>query len=124
MEFIDIISITSNQFVKRYYVRKGGKKEVVEESCSRSDYFNYLDSLEESKHIPISFKNKTAIEWLVENSPLGKNDFWDEIIEQAKKIEKRQIIESFNEGGDLGDRRNYTGDKYYEAKFKTINPGV
>jgi len=44
MEFIDIISITSNQFVKRYYVRKGGKKEVVEESCSRSDYFNYLDS--------------------------------------------------------------------------------
>lgn len=44
MEFIDIISITSNQFVKRYYVRKGGKKEVVEESCSRSDYFDYLDN--------------------------------------------------------------------------------
>ena len=44
MEFIDVISITSNQFVKRYYVRKGGKKEVVEEPCSRSDYFDYLDS--------------------------------------------------------------------------------
>lgn len=44
MEFIDIISITPNQFVKRYYVRKGGKKEVVEEACSRSDYFNYLDN--------------------------------------------------------------------------------
>ena len=54
MEFIDIISITSNQFVKRYYVTKGGKKEVVEEACSRSDYFNYLDSLEESRHTKIT----------------------------------------------------------------------
>jgi hypothetical protein len=117
MEFIDIISITSNQFVKRYYVRKGGKKEVVEESCSRSDYFDYLDSLEESKHKGIPFKKETAIEWLVENTPLGKNEFWNEIIEQAKKIEKQQIISAFNRGEDLGDRRNYTGEKYYKEEF-------
>lgn len=121
MEFIDIISITSNQFVKRYYVRKGGKKEVVEESCSRSDYFNYLDSLEELKWKGTSSFKKTAIEWLVENSPLGKNDFWDEIIIQALKIEKLQIIDAFNRGEDLGDRRNYTGEKYYKEQF---NQGI
>ena len=122
MEFIDIISITANQFVKRYYVRKGGKKEVVEESCSRTDYFNYLDSLpKESKSKGVSFKNKTAIEWLVENSPLGKNSFWDEIIIQALKIERQQIIDAFNEGEDIGDRRNYTGEKYYKEQF---NQGI
>jgi hypothetical protein len=117
MEFIDIISITSNQFVKRYYVTKGGKKEVVEESCSKSDYFDYIDSLKESKWIGTSTKKKTAIEWLVENSPLCKNEFWDEIIIQALKIEKQQITDAFNRGEDLGDRRNYTGEKYYKEQF-------
>jgi len=120
MTFIDIISINSNQFVKRYYITKGGKKEVVEESCSRSDYFDYIDSLEDTKEEGTSFKNKTAIEWLVENSPLGKNEFWDEAIVQALKIEKQQIIDAFNRGEDLGDRRNYTGEKYYKEKFKGI----
>lgn len=118
MEFIDIISINSNEFVKRYYVTKGGKKEVVENSCSRSDYLDYLDKLEESTHEESDFVGKTAVEWLVENSPLGKNEFFNEVITTALKIEKRQIIDAFNEGEDLGDRRNYTGIKYYKEKFK------
>jgi len=31
--------------------------------------------------------------------------------------EKRVIINAFNKGEDLGDRRNYTGDKYYNEIF-------
>lgn len=31
--------------------------------------------------------------------------------------EKKVIIDAFNEGEDLGDRRNYTGDKYYNEIF-------
>jgi len=72
-------------------------------------------------------KNKTAIEWLVnelKSQSIDLTKWHNELVEQAKKIEKRQIIEAFNEGEDLGDRRNYTGDKYYIAKFKTINSGV
>ena len=120
MTFIDIISISPNEFVKRYYITKGGKKEVVEESCSRSDYFDYIDSLEDSKDERSSSVRKTAVEWLVENSPLGKNEFWDEAIIQALKIEKQQIIDAFNRGEDLGDRRNYTGTKYYKENFKGL----
>ena len=120
MTFIDIISISPNEFVKRYYITKGGKKEVVEESCSRSDYFDYIDSLEDSKDERSSSVRKTAVEWLVENSPLGKNEFWDEAITQALKIEKQQIIDAFNRGEDLGDRRNYTGTKYYKENFKGL----
>lgn len=103
MEFIDIISITSNQFVKRYYVTKGGKKEVVEESCSRSDYFDYLDSLEESKHKGASFKNKTANmtenlfdkEQLLKMKLEIKRERIRMLIEQKKFIQKQlDIVEN------------------------------
>lgn len=120
MTFIDIISISPNEFVKRYYITKGDKKDIVEESCYRSDYFDYIDSLDDTKRHGTSPVGKTAIEWLVENSPLGKNEFWDEVIITALKIEKQQIIDAFNRGEDLGDRRDYTGLKYYKENFKGI----
>lgn len=123
MTFIDIISISPNEFVKRYYITKGGKKEVIEESCSRSDYFDYIDSLEGSKDDRSSSVRKTAVEWLVDELKSHSNDLtkWhNDLVEQAKEMEKRQIIDAFNRGEDLGDRRNYTGTKYYKENFKGL----
>lgn len=123
MQFIDVISISPNEFVKRYYITKGGKKEVVEESCSRSDYFDYIDSLDDVKHEGTSPVRKTAIEWLVnelKSQSIDLSKWHNDLIGLAKQIEKQQIIDAFNRGEDLGDRRNYTGVKYYKEKFKGI----
>lgn len=65
-------------------------------------------------------KKETAVDWLA--SLVEKYCDVDmsihEIISTAKSYEKEQIINAFNEGLDLGDLRNYTGDKYYQENFE------
>lgn len=41
MEFLDIIRVSSDKYLKRYWSCQGGKKEMIEISCSRFEYEKY-----------------------------------------------------------------------------------
>jgi hypothetical protein len=60
----------------------------------------------------------TAVEWLV--SQLNKKGFaqvvTDEEIEQAKEIEKQQIVDAFD-GFPLSTRNSQNGEEYYNQTF-------
>ena len=69
-------------------------------------------------------KKQTAVEFLVDEFKeklIGNNvpEWVEKIIEQAKKIEKEQIIEAFNQSWH--DRMNpyKTAEKYYKETFKS-----
>ena len=63
----------------------------------------------------------TAVEWLVEqfdltsDSPIIKN-----VIEQAKEMEKQQIIDTYIEGSIYSDSNTIKmAEQYYNETFKT-----
>ena len=58
----------------------------------------------------------TAVEWLSEQLKIDKNPITYSILEQAKEMEKQQIIDAYNEN------ENYMcdgteGEQYYNEKF-------
>jgi hypothetical protein len=60
--------------------------------------------------------NMTAVEWLSEQLKIDKNPITYSILEQAKEMEKQQIIDAYNEN------ENYMcdgteGEQYYNEKF-------
>ena len=58
---------------------------------------------------------QTAVEWLVEQMKLDELFNADYFIDQAKEMEKEQIIDAFNgEPHCDGD-----GDRYYNENFKS-----
>jgi hypothetical protein len=61
---------------------------------------------------------QTAVEWLVEQieNKNGKefNSYFKEFIEQAKEMEKEQIIEAYCNGDD-----NISAEQYYNETFKS-----
>ena len=58
---------------------------------------------------------QTAVEWLVEQMKLDELFNADYFIDQAKEMEKEQIIDAFNgEPHCDGD-----GDRYYNETFKS-----
>jgi hypothetical protein len=59
---------------------------------------------------------QTAVEWLVNEIPNidWENSYWRNKIEQAKEMEKQQIIEAFDEG--YFDEK--TAERYYKDTFK------
>jgi uncharacterized protein (DUF2342 family) len=70
---------------------------------------------------------KTAVEWLVEQLFKTNNNTNDvkkidskSIIEQAKEIEKQQIIQSNRDGVDMivNEKHFITGEQYYNETFK------
>jgi hypothetical protein len=69
---------------------------------------------------------KTAVEWYSEQlkDKLGQiviNQNWklfDEIIEQAKKIEKEQIVNSYKEGHYHLHLDSFNPEQYYNETFK------
>jgi hypothetical protein len=69
---------------------------------------------------------QTAVEWLVEQLPMRiKNSMMGEI-EQAKEMEKEQIMTAFTQGDIFGadyfDGVNITEENYYNQTFnKPIN---
>jgi hypothetical protein len=69
---------------------------------------------------------KTAVEWLVEQLPMRiKNSMMGEI-EQAKEMERQQIMTAFTQGDIFGadyfDGVNITEENYYNQTFnKPIN---
>jgi hypothetical protein len=64
---------------------------------------------------------QTAVEWLV--SHLNKQEWFTykqrEYIEQAKEMEKQQIIDAYNEGGCNWDSE-LEAEQYYNDTFKEI----
>ncbi len=71
---------------------------------------------------------QTAVEWLVEKldqcepmySGIQSNEhkeYIDMLIEQAKEMEKEQIIDAFDTGRRKGDWI-FDGEKYYNETFK------
>jgi len=70
-------------------------------------------------------KTQTAVEWLVNvvQSCIAPNFIPKEIVEQAKAMEKQQIIDSFEIGYDNGacvqeGSSIYHGGNYYNETFK------
>jgi predicted TIM-barrel fold metal-dependent hydrolase len=69
---------------------------------------------------------KTAVEWLIEamyQETYPFNPTYSKIFEQAKEMEKHQIIESYCQGcfdisKDDGIVPRETSDKYYHETFK------
>ena len=67
-------------------------------------------------------KTQTAVEWLeeqFEESYSYINEIFKETIEQAKEMEKQQIMDSHNQGYADGYRDNGNSPiKYYNETFK------
>ena len=69
---------------------------------------------------------QTAVEWLVEQMDIKNPNWLKEEIEQAKEMEKQQIIEAFDDGwkraNDTKDKAYATsedfGNNYYNETFK------
>jgi len=63
---------------------------------------------------------QTAVEWLVKNIPniFWEDDYWADLFEQAKEMEKQQIIDARDNG--FFSSENWKGDseQYYNKKFK------
>jgi len=79
---------------------------------------------------------KTAVEWLVDEllhldnefdmKLIDKNEYQarrKQVIEQAKEMEKEQIMTAFTQGdifgADFFDRVNITAEEYYNETFKS-----
>ena len=60
---------------------------------------------------------KTAVEWL-ESEMLKPNLGMKEILEQAKEMEKQQIINSYADGYSDSDNSFELNKDYYNEKFK------
>ena len=64
---------------------------------------------------------KTSIEWLVEqlkiNNYISENAHW--LIDEAKELEKQQIIDAFNLGQQKEAKQEFwtKGEQYYNEKF-------
>ena len=61
---------------------------------------------------------QTAVEWLVDNLHYLHSTKWDDILEQAKEMEKQQICEAYAIGGSplLGPWE--FGEEYYDETFE------
>jgi hypothetical protein len=63
-------------------------------------------------------KQISAVEWLFEQY-VNKSIITIEDIEQAKQMEKEQIINAYNKSFLLRDKPYSTADKYYKETFKS-----
>jgi Ni,Fe-hydrogenase maturation factor len=76
---------------------------------------------------------QTAVEWLVDylknikelpfirqNLNMNEQNILDDIIEQAKEMEKQQIIDAINFGDERGKITTYkSSEQYYNETFKS-----
>jgi hypothetical protein len=61
---------------------------------------------------------QTAVEWLAGQLPLGVKGSILDKIEQAKEMEKQQIIDAYEEGFfDERKGKNVDGEQYYNETF-------
>ena len=57
---------------------------------------------------------QTAVEWLVEQICGDHTSEWQEQIDQAKAMEKEQIIEAYSNGDD-----NISAQQYYKETYES-----
>ena len=62
---------------------------------------------------------QTAVEWLVEQICGDHTSEWQEQIEQAKEMEKEQIIDAYETAEKDCGKDFLHGDLYYEETFKS-----
>jgi hypothetical protein len=65
---------------------------------------------------------QTAVDWLVEKLKENGVHFWQEeieMIEEAKEMEKEQIIEAFKHGDIPPLFLNLNAEQYYNETFKS-----
>ena len=62
---------------------------------------------------------QTAVEWLVNKLQIFATEEEMNIIDQAKAMEKKQIIDAYNTSFVLRDKPYATADKYYNETFKS-----
>lgn len=60
-------------------------------------------------------KKQTAVEWLL--GQISLNGFQAKHIQQAKEMEKQQIIDAYNQGSDDLENLKYLPFKYYNKTF-------
>ena len=72
-------------------------------------------------------KNKTAINWLVDQIKSEQNQKtlsaseWMEVIEQAKQMEKEQIVKAATYDPFLGELPRKEGEHYYKKTYAHDN---
>jgi hypothetical protein len=74
----------------------------------------------------MSNKKQTAVEWLAEyltnkgyiNAPTFTHKLIDEAINQAKEMEKKQIIDACNYGKQYHKKFDYTSEQYYKETYE------
>jgi hypothetical protein len=59
---------------------------------------------------------KTTVEWLIEQWPILESQLPQQLIKQAKEMEKEQIKNAWDNSTNSGDYRS--GKEYYEETFK------
>ena len=68
-------------------------------------------------HIVDVNKKVTAVEWLIEQ--IRSEKYIEDIdFEQAKEMEKQQIIDAYNTSFLLRDKPYETADKYYKETYE------
>lgn len=73
----------------------------------------------------MSNNNMTAVEWLVEELKKSTNYrglqnigiTHQELIEQAKEMEKQQIIDAYNDGANERHNEPVNGEQYYNEEY-------
>jgi hypothetical protein len=69
----------------------------------------------------MSNKQQTALEWLVEQLPLIQQEGLRDVIEEAKEMEKEQIIKAHSIQFDYSysqiDPKKITGQQYYNETY-------
>jgi hypothetical protein len=60
---------------------------------------------------------QTAVEWFIKQLPLIQQEGLRDVIEEAKEMEKQQIIEAYNDGQAIPPF-DYA-DKYYNRNYNS-----
>jgi hypothetical protein len=65
-------------------------------------------------------KQQTAVDWLIENIYYLHSTKWNDIIEQAKVMEKEQILQALNDGKAMiiSPTSNKSLEQYYNETYK------
>ena len=60
---------------------------------------------------------QTAVEFLADNIHYLHSTKWNDILEQAKEMEKQQLIDACNQIEVIGLDHELAGEKYYNKTF-------
>jgi hypothetical protein len=67
-----------------------------------------------------NMEKQTAVDWLLDNIHYLHSTKWNDIIEQAKVMEKEQILQALNDGKAMiiSPTSNKSLEQYYNETYK------